>query len=178
MSKDATLWNAQNTTNVYLSTSKLDGITPEQVSNWVNLQLVFDYPYLNWLVISYKAADAKGQNQGAWKCSQCFSFFNVQGYTIIVTGFAKDSTPNNALISSTDFDTQIPTFQSAKDLADTFYNNYCLMGVVATMNGVETGFSHPPAYTGARIIKGSNKYKGQAVIWAINEACPHSDLLA
>ena len=46
------------------------------------------------------------------------------------------------------------------------------------MNGVETGFSRPPGFIGSRIVKGTNNYKGQAIIWAINEACPHSDLLA
>ena len=148
-------------------------MTYQEVSANLSQFLNSHFPQSLWFVYTYQ--NLKSHLTSAWNCKSCFAMFDVANhYHILVARIGRDLVPNKELVNDEQFVTMIDGFANAKSVANEFYSDNCLLGVFASSNGVEIGYSGPD-YEGLALVKGKNKYKVQAYIWAVKGYCPSQE---
>ena len=135
MIKANTLWNAQRNLNAFLNNEIDANSTYAQVASDVYNFYGFRFPESYWLVYVYE--NVKGQSQNSWKCKGCFATLNVKNkYNVIVASIPTDSVPNTDIVNNSTFDDMINNYDNANDFVNDVYDNNCVQGVFATVNGV------------------------------------------
>jgi hypothetical protein len=83
-----------------------------------------------WTVFVYE--NVTGTANHAWKCQNCWASLNFSGsYNVFVAAIDKSATFNTTLMNNPDLQGYVRNYDSATNVANDLYSQYCFLGVFA-----------------------------------------------